>query len=39
MRFHELAYHFYDLLIFGHKFQSVCNEIEQVKSLTQDKGS
>lgn len=39
MHFHELASHFYDLLIFVRKFQSACNEIEQVKRLTQEKGS
>lgn len=39
MHFHELASHFYDLLIFVHIFHSACNEIEQFKRLTQEKGS
>lgn len=39
MHFHELASHFYGPLIFMHKLQSACDEIEQVKRFTQEKGS
>lgn len=39
MHFHELPSRFYDLLIFVPKFQSACNEMEQVKRLIQEKGS